>query len=199
MTDLEIAAIATGIALIVGSLGLIAYVVLVSRGKRRRMAAVYEPSGEPPQRAPAPFAARVWPPRPATVKPRPFTAVPLPEAPVPDDRDTPVEPRYGYMPRHGVRERGPFTRPTAPADPSPVLFGDPVSLSSTTFEGHAERPEGHGGAFGGAGASGGWDGSPVDPSPLLDDSPSPSFSDSGGSYSGDTGGGSDSSSGSSND
>lgn len=46
--------------------------------------------------------------------------------------------------------RGGYTAPAFPADPSPAVFGDPVSLSSTAFEGQ-------GGSFGGGGASGGWD------------------------------------------
>lgn len=92
-------------------------------------------------------------------------SVTIPPAPLPRPPSPAVRKHVGQVTRIREPIRSVYTAPSMPADPSPVLFGDPVSLSSPSFEGH-------GGTFGGAGASGGWD-PPAAPDPSP--SPSPSF------------------------
>ena len=98
---------------------------------------------------PASFAPRVWPAGGAGGSSRQATV----------RRDTPVE-------------RGPFHRPSAPASPSPIYYGDPVPLDLSAVAGGTSDPapaafEGGGGSFGGGGASGGWDPPAAAPEPLA--------------------------------
>jgi hypothetical protein len=152
---------------LVAAAGLIARAWLVSRAKRRRLAAAYT-------YAPAQDA-----------RPREHTTT----RPSISDAVGGAGGGSGWRNRVTVRhdtpvERGPFHRPTAPASPSTVYYGDPVPLDlSSVAGGSASDPSpstfsGDGGSFGGGGASGGWD--------------SPSSGDSGGGSSGGDSGGSSS-------
>jgi hypothetical protein len=175
-----IAIAAAGLALVAAA-GIIARAWLVSREKRRRLAAAYDGRIDPRER-PQAYAPRVWPHPPAQ---RVAAGTGASGRTIQGTVRATVFPGGGgggSSPTPARVDRGPFRRPSAPASPSPVYYGDPVpldlsssgggaapemSLSSTTFEGG-------GGSFAGGGASGGWD--------------APSSGDNGGGYS-DTGGG----------
>jgi hypothetical protein len=171
MTDdtIETIALAAAVLALAAAAAVLVRAWLASKRKRRALVAAYTRPGpkaldEIDRRLgldPNRFAPRVWP-RPPLQPPGdggPFKRRPEPE---------PLRPAYSSR----SSDEG-YTPPSFPADPSPVVFGEPVSLSSPSFEVE-------GGSFGGGGASGGWD--------------APSSGDSGGSCDsgssgGDSGGG----------
>jgi hypothetical protein len=146
--------------------GVIVRALLVSRAKRRNLAAAYENARHPK-----------WPPPPLpTPVQRVAAGVGASGRAIRGSVTTAPFPGGGG----GGSRR--YTAPSRAADPSPIYYGDPVPLDLSSAGGGTSEPspspsfDGDGGSFGGGGASGGWD--------------APSSGDSGGSSGGDSGGGS---------
>jgi len=192
--NIETIGIALACIAVAAAAGVIIRAVFISRRKRRRLAAAYDyDATDRTERVVLPRQRPEWPPPPPLPTPNnpasfaPPVRLGLGGAPGREwapvgvahpalRTDTRVAARRAEKVEQRRADEG-FSVPSMPADPGPVLFAEPVSLSSPSFEGH-------GGASGGAGASGSWDApqstpdsSPscsVDSSPSIDCTPTSS-------------------------